>query len=349
MAAVLLSIAVIVVILYTTIDAESLARLAEVQIRYEFFVLAAAVNVLAWFIWGARLMLLANTIERHSKVGLWMSTKIVIANLFLAGVTPSLAGGEPVRIYLLTREGKSLGGATASVLGERLLDAIFILATVPIALVVFRGYITDPLFQGGIAAGIVVFSLAIVLFVYAILFPEKTKHGLIRINAAISRLRRKDETDYQKRIVARISSEVDNFHQAMMFYFREGKWVFLVSFGLTVAYWLVSFSIASLLLMGLGYPPFVVQSFAAQMLLLILVMMPTTPGSSGVTEGGTYGLYVVLIGTSLIGVFVLLFRFVTYYMNLIAGAVFQFRFFRALTAVPPSLSKTQSMQERQNP
>jgi uncharacterized protein (TIRG00374 family) len=71
------------------------------------------------------------------------------------------------------------------------------------------------------------------------------------------------------------------------------------------------------------------------MLLVVIVSIPTTPGSSGVAELSTTGLYGVILGASygyLLGVFVILFRFVTYYMNLIAGAIFQYRILKSLTS-----------------
>jgi uncharacterized protein (TIRG00374 family) len=63
-------------------------------------------------------------------------------------------------------------------------------------------------------------------------------------------------------------------------------------------------------------------------------MIPTTPGSAGVTEVGIYGLYGVLIGTAdtLIGVFIVLYRFVTFHMNLIFGAIFQYKIFKSVAS-----------------
>jgi hypothetical protein len=93
--------------------------------------------------------------------------------------------------------------------------------------------------------------------------------------------------------------------------------------------------IPSMLLLALGLPPYFIESYAAQALLLIIVMLPTTPGSSGVTELGMAGLYGVLLGSSqqyLLGVFVLLFRFISYHMNIICGAIFQYRIFKSLTS-----------------
>ncbi|ENO12032.1 hypothetical protein MBGDC06_00555 [Thermoplasmatales archaeon SCGC AB-539-C06] len=118
---------------------------------------------------------MSNAIDKNVNISLWESTKIVIANLFLANITPSMAGGEPVRIYLLNKDGLSIGGATASVLGERLLDAIFLLLCVPFALFVFGKYIdTDPL-RIGLTIAIVLFVLAVIAFAYALKNPKKNK------------------------------------------------------------------------------------------------------------------------------------------------------------------------------
>jgi len=104
---------------------------------------------------------------------------------------------------------------------------------------------------------------------------------------------------------------------------------------LTVLFWSTGFLIPSMILLGLGLPPFFIESYAAQALLLIIIMLPLTPGSAGVTEVGIYGLYGVLIGTSsssLIGVFVILYRFISFHMGLIAGAIFQYRIFKSVAS-----------------
>ena len=100
--------------------------------------------------------------------------------------------------------------------------------------------------------------------------------------------------------------------------------------------------IASMLLLGLGLPPFFLDSYAAQMILVVIVSIPTTPGSSGVAELSMTGMYGIILGQSygyLLGVFVILFRFVTYYMNLIAGAIFQYRAFKSLTSFSFNIMK----------
>ena len=340
---VLLSIIFIVVVLYLTVDPGDVETILEKKIRYEFFVIAAFLNFLSWCIWGLRLKVLANATDENVKVGWWESTKIIMANLFIAGITPSMAGGEPVRIHLLCKKGMSLGSSTASVLGERLLDAIFLLISVPFAFFVFSNISEIGAISIGLTIGIIVFLIAIFMFFYAIKNPEKTKNLLIWINKKLSRFSKKKEK--KSKVIDRINHEVDNFHDSMMVFLKQKKSAFLLAGFLTVLMWLSAWFIASMILMGFGLDPFIIESLAAQVFLIIIIMMPTTPGSSGITELGAGGLYNVIIGPAnadlYLGPFVLMFRFITYHMNLIVGAIFMQKIFKSVASFSLDMVKKQ--------
>ena len=328
---VIFSIAIILLILLLTTDARTFNYLATTSIQYEFFFMALLLQIFSWFIWGARLKVLSNASDKTVTIGLWESTKIVIANLFLAGITPSMAGGEPIRIYLLNKNGLSVGSATASVLGERVLDAIFILLCVPFAFFVFSQYIDVLLIQIGLVIGIVVFIIGIVLFAITVKYPNKTKSFLIFLSNKISKLFKKKKIKYS--IKNKINTEVDNFHKSIIFFISGEKKVFFIVGSLTIAYWTTIFMIPSMILLGLGLEPFFIPSYAAQVLLIVIIMMPTTPGSAGVTEGVIAGMYGALISSSfLIGIFVLIFRFITFHINLIVGVIFQYRIFKSVAS-----------------
>lgn len=328
----LLSLIVIILIFYFTIDSTTWEHLSTAQLRYEYFVFAVFLHILTWFIWGARLKILSTAIDGTINIGVLKATNIIITNLFFASITPSVAGGEPVRIFLLKKEGMSLGSATASVLCERLIDALFVLVCIPFALYVLQDYITIGFIRIGVIIGILVFILCVLLFLYAIKNPEKTKSFVIFIDKkVISVFRKKNKTE-QTTLIKTINREVDNFHNSMVFFIGKGRQAFCMGAFLTALFWLTGFLIPSMLLLGLGLPPHFIQSYSAQIILLIIVMMPTTPGSSGIAEGGMAGLYNLFIGSSLLGVFVLLFRFITYHINLIAGSIFQYKIFKSLTS-----------------
>ena len=330
---IVLSLTIIILILYFTIDAKTIHQLSSAHIRYEFFAAAVALNILYWILWGARLKVLSNAMDKNVKIGLWKSTKIVIANLFLACITPSMAGGEPVRIHLLNKEGMNLGCATAAVLGERLLDAVFMLVCVPFAFYIFKDEPGINIIGIGIWVGVIIFIVLLILFAYTILRPERTKSLLVFINKKLRRFSKKKEKE--SKTINRIHREVDNFHNSMICFVEDRKKALIKASILTVLFWSTGFMIPSMILLGLGLPPFFIESYAAQILLLVIIMLPLTPGSAGITELGIAGLYGILIGTgegTLIGIFVILYRFVTYHMNLIAGAFFQYRIFKSVAS-----------------
>jgi uncharacterized protein (TIRG00374 family) len=327
-----LSISIIIVILFFTVDVKTLDQLSRISIKYEFFLFAIFLNILYWILWGARLKILANTMDKNVKISLLKSIKIVIANLFLACITPSMAGGEPVRIYLLNKNGMTYGCATAAVLGERLIDGIFILIMIPIALFIFKDVKDLGIVSVGLTIGVIIFIMLILLFIYSIINPSKTKTFLIYLSKKFRRFFKKES---EGRIIQRINYEVDEFHKSMHCFTGQNKKSLFLASILTVIFWSVGFLIPSFILLGLGLPPFFLESYVAQIILLVIIMLPLTPGSSGVAEVSLYGLYGVLIGTSsstLIGVFIILHRFISFHMNLIAGAIFQYRIFKSVAS-----------------
>ena len=85
---IIISLAIILIILYFTIDINTFEYFSNVNIKYEYFLIAFLLQIISWFIWGARLKVLSHEIEKDFSISLWESTKIIIANLFLAGITP---------------------------------------------------------------------------------------------------------------------------------------------------------------------------------------------------------------------------------------------------------------------
>ena len=56
-------------------------------------------------------------------------------------------------------------------------------------------------------------------------------------------------------------------------------------------------------------------------LITVIMMIPLTPGGVGVAEVSMAGFFALIIPTALLGVFVLLWRLIMYYFNLVIGFV----------------------------
>jgi len=124
------------------------------------------------------------------------------------------------------------------------------------------------------------------------------------------------------RHIEKINSDIDDFYTTFRWFMKNGRRSLLLAMVFTSLFWLAEVSIASFILIGLGINPMWGTSFAAQIILAVFITIPITPGSSGVAEFGITSLYSTLVtSTAMLGVFVLVWRFVTYYINFIIGGI----------------------------
>ena len=122
-------------------------------------------------------------------------------------------------------------------------------------------------------------------------------------------------------MIVRVNKEIDNFHASIWKFIREGRKQLLLGFIITIPYWIMDLLIASLILKGLGLDPMWISSMVAQMILAVVTTLPLTPGSSGIAEIGMTSLYAILVESAVLGVFVFIWRFVMFYMNLVIGGI----------------------------
>lgn len=318
----ILSLVSIALIFVFTFDRSSLEKLREIQIQW--LMAAVLLHMSSWVVWGFRISVMSGHIDKRFKVNLREGTSIALSNLFLAAITPSMAGGEPVRIRMLSRRGFGTGKSTALVLGERVFDGCFVLVLIPFALYTFSTYMESENIRMCLMAGLVLFIVGMILFIYLVLRPQL-------FNKIFKMLVKRIKIKGIEKLLHRIDGFVDNFQIGIREIFRiENKTGILLIFLLTALYWFLEFMIPSCILKGLNQDPIILQSVSAQILLVVLVTLPLTPGASGIAEGGAALFYSAIIpDKSTLGLLILAWRFITYYMNIIVGGLFQYKFFRS--------------------
>jgi uncharacterized protein (TIRG00374 family) len=79
------------------------------------------------------------------------------------------------------------------------------------------------------------------------------------------------------------------------------------------------------ILMGLNHTSISPVVYAVQVLLMVIIVVPSTPGSSGVAEAGAATLFSIFVPTYLVGIVVISWRAFTYYMNLLLGGFVSFK------------------------
>jgi glycosyltransferase 2 family protein len=308
------SLLVLVIILFFTINENTLTYIKE--INPGFLLLAFMTHLLTMCFWAMRVKKMAGSLGY--RIGFFYSLNLVFANLLAAAVTPAQAGGEPVRVHELYKADVPLGDATAIVIMERVLDGIALAALAAFSMIV----LTDQWKSLGTVSEVMVFVTwifvagCLFLFYLAIRRPDTVKRV---VNWCTLFLTKKWENKRVEELLARADEEIDNFQSTTIRFVHTAKGGLCWGMLFTMLYWVSEIVTASLILVGLGQPPLILESFVIQLILAILMMMPLTPGSSGIAEVGATSMYALFIPASIVGIFVVIWRVILYYFNIALG------------------------------
>jgi len=274
--------------------------------------IAFLLHVLFWFFWAVRLKVLASFLGHRISLG--YAIEMTIASVFLAAITPSSAGGEPLRVKMLHDAGASVGSATAIVLAERLLDAIFFTSALPIFLLL-TGFSTKLGIKVGVVFSICLFGF--IIFLWALVKqPERLDNFTSWIVRFLPRFTKRAEKAGE-----RIKSELVMFRSALISITKNSYKNIATVIFLTALIWFSEFLVPSAILAAFGCDPQFLLSLTSQLILVILSLIPLTPGASGIAEIGMGYLYSKFAPQHVIGVLTGIWRFITYFLNLIVGFV----------------------------
>ncbi len=311
----IISIIVLVLVTVFTIGPDTLPILQRMEPVY--LLAAVALHIVSYIIWGLRMKVMTEALGY--RIGVKDATEIVIANLFAASVTPSMAGGEPVRIHMLNRNANvPVGDASAVVIGERVLDALLLLIATPFALWVLSG----SLISWEMDLAIIVAELFVLIMVFAAIGGLLNPTFIDWLSSLITRgLHKVGRFDRTEHLIEFIDKELLNFHNSLWALMRTGKQGLFFGCICTMIYWIVEFMVLPLILLGLNQPPSIMVAMAVQVFLTFIMIVPITPGASGIAELGGAALFGILVPVSILGVVVAAWRLITYYLNLVIGGV----------------------------
>ncbi len=266
-----------------------------------------------WFLWALRLKVISDALG--CKVKYSYSFVTTLTSMFFAAITPSSAGGEPVRVKMIGDVCKSYGLSSAVVLTERLLDAIFFALSLPV-LVIATGFYVGLGFK--VAGIFTLFLVAFIVLLALLLKNPNAVEGMIEKICKIKFFRgRKDK----------LLREAMSFRSALIELLSSKRYASAV-FVITIVMWILGFLIPSFILMAMNQPPYFLFSITAQVIIVVISLIPLTPGSSGIAEGSMAYLYSSFVPHSTLGVLVAVWRIITYYTNLVFGFIvttFSFR------------------------
>lgn len=303
-----LSLIGLIVVLYYTYTPGTLERLQFK--RLPGLVIAFIVALLRMWFSAQRLRHLSE--KAFSRIAAF---RVSLVWDFASAVSPSTVGGAPAATYAMSKEDVSLGKSTAIVLYSVLLDQIWFAISIPV--LIFLGFYFDIVPE---SVGIIGESVMVVMYLvllgyaamlsYAVLINPASLRPIISSVFSIPVLRRFKDS---------VLSEIGNLEKTA-FELKEQPPRFVAeAFFWTFWQWMGRLWIPVIVILSFGHSdPFLafLRSFAMN---LAGFFMPTPGGS-----GGIEGLFAVFMASlmeraSYIGLAVLMWRFMTYYINIILG------------------------------
>ncbi|MDO5844649.1 MAG: flippase-like domain-containing protein [Methanocorpusculum sp.] len=316
-----LSLVVLIIVVILTFDEKTIEAFENLNPIYILF--AFLIHLAALCLWGARILVLCKSLGY--KVPLRHCINMAAAGQLLASITPSSIGGEPVRIHELYKAKLPIADATAVVVVERLLEGVLLVIGVIVGMTAFsliysNGEVPKELITAA-WIGTAFFAL-LLLGIFLILRKPNT---IKKIGLWISKFFTKKMSEERKeKINAAVIDGVDRFYGTFRHFAGKAKFGLIIAFILSFCFWGCEYAVASIIMVGLGYPPNILLSVIFQLIIAVILMIPLTPGSAGFAEICYVGFYSLIIPTSVIGLFVVLQRMILYYSNIIIGSIASF-------------------------
>jgi glycosyltransferase 2 family protein len=250
----------------------------------------------------------------------WRSSlNVVLLWEFASAITPSVIGGSPIAIYLMKREGMTLGRSVATVLATSLMDEFFYVLVVPLLVLMIGTDAFIPVdlsstaemglrvmfFTGYAIHCVITIVIIFVLFIA----PSSTRMVFMTIFRfpGLRKWNLKAEKITQEWMLASESLKGAT----------RGMW--LKTLGVTFVSWTARFLILNAVLYIFFESVQNLEVFARQLSLWIAMLVSPTPGAAGIAE---FSLPIFMQGVAVVGgVVVLVWRILTYFIYLIIGSL----------------------------
>ncbi len=318
---ILLGLGVVVWLVLRNFNFEKLQQIHWSVATFGWILLAFALMVIRHLAFSVRMWILAQ-----GHFSLMKCIELVLIFEFSLCITPTTIGGSAVSLFVLTQERLSAARTTTIVLYKVVLDTLFFVGTFPLLFAINGAKIIRPYMESLSDAN---WESRLFFFSYAgmVTYGLFLFYGLFINPSLIKRfLVGATRTPFLKRFrerMQKLGSEIILASEDM----RNIGWKqHLAAFGATWVAWTCKFLLISCLIYGIDHPT---MDFAREVLLysrlqamFIIMALSPTPGGAGIAEGLFYPfLHDFISNLEIATVIALIWRLMSYYLYLAAGAI----------------------------
>jgi len=286
-----LSIATAAVILFFTISEDTIEQLKKISPL--FLALTFLSTALRFFfdIWRLRYI-----IEALGKKLSWRGAfHFTMGGLPLGAITPMQVGGIPFQLYVCKKENILVPEGSAAIFTRGLLSAM-VLPLLLLPIYYYRQFLTSGIMSAILKYLTIFYGIVAILFFFLL-----------------------TQTPWLQRKFGRKVKGIVMFKEVFTNEFMKRKMVFLKAYITTFLSLTFYFLTAPLLIRGLGIEAPFFEVMILQIILTYAVNFMPTPGATGLAEGGAVAIFKHLMPKSVLGVYVMSWRFFTGYFGIIVG------------------------------
>ncbi len=246
---------------------------------YGIVVLLITLNVFVWsYRWGLFIGI------KH-EVSAWDTFKNMTVGMAINNLTPVLKmGGEAARVYLLkVRHGIKGREGLATITSDLTLEFIVDVLLVIVSVLFFMIFLSPPAWLYGIMLAFVIMSSFIVFSILGLYTGRKI------ISKTITWFCERIERFDVETVLGKYDSFQKTFRETM-----ENRRIFAGTFSLTLLRKVISITKYYVLFLALGYTIDPVSIVIAMGVGYMIMIIPSTPGSLGIFEGGMVSIFVIL-------------------------------------------------------
>jgi uncharacterized protein (TIRG00374 family) len=282
-----------------------------------------AVAFLRMVLEALSLLVLVNGTQ-GGKITLIEALELTLEGYFLSQLIPITAAGVPYQAFLLTRKGVRAGWATAVVLVKGFVPGVFfffVLVTTGV-LAAFGWQVSERVesflkIVGPLSALPLIFivTMLVIMIRYPALFDRIVDRVALFLGRRLPR--RAGEKAEQARVLLEEESHI--FREALTTIGRHKRWILFCGVLLIILAFIAEFMVAVIILWGFGHRGSMIGPVMLQCILKPLIMATPTPGSLAFGEGGYIAFFAAFLPAHFVGVSLVLWRLVLYFVPMFAG------------------------------
>lgn len=298
--------------IYFSWQATDTATLRELQnLSPIYLALAFGLLILMWIFNATRLYIWGRFLEVNAPF--WRLFRISIATDLGSAVTPTLVGGAPIKVGMLTQTGFRLGVATTLIALNGVEDICFFILIIPISLTLTDSWNSPILLDlyAGLERSLP--KVAVILMITIV--------TLLGVRFLLQRFsfpffKNKKFTFLQK-VRTKLGQIKTDFTAVFKLIGERGRLAFALSVLATCGQWLSRFVILVVLVLALDIHEHLLELFTLQWMVYLSMSLVPTPGATGGAEVIFYYVFKNFLPEQLLGIIVASWRFLTYYLMMV--------------------------------